>query len=47
MGLGLSLVASIVWSTGGRFRIYNRSGGPGIIVDLSLPCSLRTEESQE
>ena len=39
MGLGLSLVASIVWGIGGRCRLYNRVGRPGVTIDLSLPCS--------
>ena len=38
MGLGLSLVASIVWSIGGHCRIYNRDDRPGLTIDLSLPC---------
>jgi DNA-binding response OmpR family regulator len=40
MGLGLSLVASLVWSAGGRCRIFNRVGRPGLTVDLSLPCQM-------
>lgn len=39
MGLGLSLVASLVWSAGGQCRIFNRVGRSGVTVDLSLPCS--------
>ncbi|MBK6328402.1 MAG: response regulator [Chloroflexi bacterium] len=38
MGLGLSLVASLVWSVGGQCRLYNRVGRSGITVDLTLPC---------
>ena len=45
MGLGLSLVASVVWSIGGHCRIYNRAGRSGLTVDLILPCSLPTEEA--
>jgi two-component system, cell cycle response regulator len=40
MGLGLSLVASLVWSVGGRCRLYNRNGRPGVTVDLTLPCQM-------
>jgi len=45
MGLGLSLVASVVWSIGGHCRIYNRVGRPGLTVDLILPSSMATEEA--
>jgi K+-sensing histidine kinase KdpD len=38
MGLGLPLVASIVWGIGGRYRLYNRPNQPGLTVDLLLPC---------
>ena len=34
MGLGLPLVAYLVWSAGGRCRLYNRREGPGITVEL-------------
>ncbi|MCB0191039.1 MAG: response regulator [Anaerolineae bacterium] len=37
MGLGLAMVASIVWSIGGACRMYNREAEPGVIVDLILP----------
>jgi two-component system cell cycle response regulator len=37
MGLGLSMVATLVWSAGGSCRMYNRSGGPGVVVELILP----------
>ncbi|MCB8944271.1 MAG: response regulator [Ardenticatenaceae bacterium] len=47
MGLGLSLVASIVWSIGGRCRLYNRAGRTGLTVDLILPCVSQAEVSQE
>ena len=39
MGLGLPMVASIVWGVGGRCRLYNRPGGPGVIVELILPVA--------
>ena len=39
MGLGLSMVATQVWSLGGTCRSYNRDDGPGIVVELVLPCS--------
>jgi two-component system cell cycle response regulator len=39
MGLGLALVASIVWQVGGEVRMTNREPGPGIAVQLTLPCA--------
>jgi signal transduction histidine kinase len=39
MGLGLSMVATHVWSVGGSCRSFNREDGPGIVIELVLPCS--------
>lgn len=39
MGLGLSRVASLVWSAGGAVRLTNRKTNPGVVVDLTLPAS--------
>ena len=39
MGLGLSLVVTQVWGVGGTCRSYNREDGPGIVVELILPCT--------
>jgi len=39
MGLGLSMVASLVWSVGGRCNIANREGGPGVVVQIALPIA--------
>jgi K+-sensing histidine kinase KdpD len=36
-GLGLSTVASLVWSVGGTCRAYNRLDGPGIVIELMVP----------
>lgn len=36
-GLGLSTVASLVWSVGGTCRAYNRLDGPGIVIELVVP----------
>jgi len=38
VGLGLSVVASLVWGVGGTCRMYNRAGQPGVIVELVLPA---------
>ena len=37
MGLGLTMVAALVWSVGGEYRLYNRAQGPGVVVELDLP----------
>lgn len=37
MGLGLAIVAGLVWDVGGSFRTSNRTDGPGLIVELTLP----------
>ncbi len=37
MGLGLSMVALLIWNTGGSCRIYNRADGPGVVVELEIP----------
>lgn len=37
-GLGLSGIASQVWSVGGTCRAYNRTDGPGLVIELGLPC---------
>ena len=37
MGLGLPLVASLVWEIGGQCRLSNREDGPGVVVELQLP----------
>jgi len=39
MGLGLTMVSTLVWSVGGTCRIYNRSPGPGVEVELKLPLA--------
>jgi DNA-binding response OmpR family regulator len=39
MGLGLSMVASLIWEAGGECRIYNREGRLGIVVDIHLPLA--------
>jgi DNA-binding response OmpR family regulator len=37
MGLGLSMVALMMWAVGGACRIYNRETGPGVVVELLAP----------
>ena len=43
MGLGLPMVASLIWGVGGRCRMYNRPGEAGVIVELIIPL----EDSSE
>ena len=37
MGLGLSLIATNVWSSGGTCKIANRTDAPGVKVTLAFP----------
>ncbi|MCX7681494.1 MAG: response regulator [Anaerolineae bacterium] len=37
MGLGLPMVATLVWRVGGTCRAYNRADGPGLVIELLLP----------
>lgn len=37
MGLGLPMIASLIYSVGGTVRLYNRDDRPGIIVELLVP----------
>lgn len=41
MGLGLPMVATLVWRVGGTCRAYNRADGPGLVVELLLPTEGR------
>lgn len=40
MGLGLSTVASLVWSAGGSCRMLNRLEAQGIMVEIILPYKI-------
>ena len=40
MGLGLSMVAALVWEVGGACRLRNRDDGPGVIVELTIPFAV-------
>ncbi len=37
MGLGLSMVSSVVWSVGGSCRAYNQENKTGVVIVLNLP----------
>jgi two-component system cell cycle response regulator len=40
MGLGLPMVASMVWGIGGMCRMYNREEGVGVVLELVLPLEM-------
>jgi two-component system, cell cycle response regulator len=40
MGLGLPMVAAMVWGVGGSCRLYNRTVGSGVVVELILPIQM-------
>ncbi len=37
MGLGLSKISELVWSSGGTCRLYNREVEPGVTIEITLP----------
>jgi DNA-binding response OmpR family regulator len=37
MGLGLAMVAALLWSVGGHYHIANRDPGPGLTIELVVP----------
>jgi len=37
-GLGLSLVASLLWQAGGSCRLFNRAEDPGVVFESSMPA---------
>ncbi len=37
MGLGLAMVAVLVWEVGGTCRAYNRDDSSGVVIELNLP----------
>ena len=43
IGLGLPMVATLLWDVGGTCRAYNREEGPGIVVELVLPLVQNNE----
>lgn len=40
MGLGLAMIARLVWSSGGNYHLFNREEKPGVTMDLVLPLSI-------
>jgi signal transduction histidine kinase len=47
MGLGLAVVASLVWSAGGKCRAHNREDIPGIVVEIVLPLAKQDDDIDE
>ena len=47
MGLGLSMVATLIWGVGGTCRSYNRGADFGIVVELVLPVERINGEIDE
>jgi signal transduction histidine kinase len=43
MGLGLPMVAALIWRIGGRCRIYNRNNQRGVGVELIVPLAHNDE----
>jgi two-component system cell cycle response regulator len=39
MGLGLPMVATLIWGVGGACRLYNRPDGPGVVVEVTVPLA--------
>jgi two-component system, cell cycle response regulator len=47
MGLGLPMVAALIWRLGGSCRLYNRTPGPGIGVELVIPLAGENKGAHE
>lgn len=45
MGLGLAMVAVLVWEAGGTCRAYNREDHVGVVIELNLPLVDCEEDS--
>ncbi|NJN68101.1 MAG: response regulator [Chloroflexaceae bacterium] len=39
MGLGLAMVAALLWNVGGHYAMTNREPGPGVVVRLVIPLA--------
>ncbi len=37
MGLGMSMVGTLVWEVGGTCQAYNRTDGKGVVIELNFP----------
>jgi len=45
IGLGLTMVATLVWRVGGTCRAFNREHGPGVVVELEIPMKRARTQS--
>jgi DNA-binding response OmpR family regulator len=39
LGLGLAMVANLIWSVGGTCAIYNRANADGVVIELHIPLA--------
>jgi K+-sensing histidine kinase KdpD len=46
MGLGLPVIASLIWQVNGQCRLYNRPDKPGITAELLLPLDPNYTQTQ-
>lgn len=46
MGLGLAMIARLIWSSCGSCRLYNREAQAGITVELTLPLVASTSQTR-
>ena len=47
LGLGLPMVASLIWRAGGSCRIGNLDPGPGVYVDLEMPYRIPSQSPEQ
>jgi signal transduction histidine kinase len=47
MGLGLAMVAALVWEAGGSCRAFNREAGPGVVIELRLPLTEQSAKAED
>ncbi len=47
MGLGIPLIATLIWQVGGQMRIANRNDRSGVVVQLSIPIRHPPQAKQD
>ena len=47
MGLGLAMIARLVWGSGGSCRLHNREDKPGVTTELTLPLTVEGDGEGE
>ncbi len=45
MGLGLSMVAILIWEAGGSCRAFNRADREGLVVEIAIPPRIGSDEA--